>query len=175
MSIQSNQFKAGRIYSVIFADAVKMVGKRDVSSIPAELLAQCPKLNVVNGKAINPLADTPVHVRRVSSVTAAGGQTWENFKARNGRVDNPDNDRKPWYVESDENNCIVVGVSENTKGRKYLRGLPQGVTSEAYFVDTIPATDDEVSIIRAFKKSTSEAEFVTLPLDALQNVVDVTA
>ena len=174
--ISSDSFRAGRIYSVIYSDAVKMVGKRDVADIAPELLAACPKLDVVKGKAINPLAERNVTVRRVSSVQAAGGETWERFKARNGIETNPDSNRVAWYHESAENDCIVVGHSENTNGRKYLRALPtDNLSKEEYYVDSIPATSAELATIRAFKRSSSGAQFLTLPLESLLNVSDVTA
>ena len=178
--ISSKSFVAGRIYSVVYSAPVEMVEKRELSAEQnAELnttsLTACHfgKDGTPSGKTLNLLAERKVSVRRVSSVTAAGGQTWENFKAKNG-LESGESTRKSWYQET-ENNCIVEGVSANTIGRKYLRGLPQGVTKEEYFIDDKEATSEEVFVIKAFRKGgTSQADFVLLSLDKLENVIDNT-
>jgi hypothetical protein len=144
--INAQSFVAGRVYSVIYNSEVDMVGERD-------------------GKQ-NPLADIPVTVRRVSTIQAAGKVTWENFLARQGREKSSSN-RAPWYVVSEQNDCIVL---HKTNGTAYLRGLPRGVTKEQYFVGNEIATDAQVETIRAFKRSKPAAEFVVLKLDNLVNV-----
>lgn len=144
--ILASSFVAGRVYSVVYMSDVAMVAKRD-------------------GKD-NPLADIPVTVRRVSTIQAAGKETWERFKARTSRETEPSS-RKPWYHVSAQNDCVVI---HNTNGNEYLRGLPRGITKEEYFVGDEAATEAQVETIRAFKKSASEAEFVLLSLAKLQNV-----
>lgn len=148
--IKANSFKAGRIYSVIYDSEVGMVQKRDGLD--------------------NPLLGALVTVRRVSSVQAAGNKTWANYKAKAGIVTT--STQTPWWSVSPENSCIVVGTSENTKGKEYLRGLPRGVTKETYMVNGIVATPAQVENIRAFKKNKSDspAAFVMLSIDKLVNV-----
>jgi hypothetical protein len=180
--ISSNSFVAGRIYSLVYSNDVNMVAKRqlDADTIAklqaagVTLTAHTTKANEPTGKQLNPLDGQAVTVRRVSSVTAAGGETWERFKARNGIVTG-ESTRKPWYAESTDNNCIVIGTSANTLGRKYLRGLPQGVTKEQYYIGDREATPAETLTIQAFKEGTGGADFVLLNLDSLLNVQDVTA
>lgn len=149
--MKSSEFKPGRVYSVIYNSDVPMVAKR-------------------NGMD-NPLIDTSVTVRRVSTVQAAGGATWSNFKRKTNPDWQPSEDGKSCYVEDASNSCIVV---HKTNGTRYLRGLPRGVTKEQYFIGNAPATEKEVETIKAFAKSTGKSEFVVLTLDKLENVVDYT-
>ena len=151
-TINPMSFVAGRVYSVVYNSDVTMVSKRD-------------------GQA-NPLFGADVTVRRVSTIQAAGGESWTNFLAKRG--EQPAGNRKPWCVESELNPCIMVGVSDNTSGQYYLRGFPRGITKEEYFIASQPATSAEVETIRAFKKSSSgDAEFIILNLDKLENVSDL--
>ena len=176
--INSRSFVAGRIYSVIYKNSVNLVAKRDLddATIAALKASGITLTSHDSGKLLNPMADASVTVRRVSSVTAAGGETWANYKAKNG-LESGESTRKSWYQESQENNCIVEGVSANTLGRKYLRALPQGISKEQYFIGDKEATPSETLIIRAFKegKSSGHSDFVVLALDSLVNVTDETA
>jgi hypothetical protein len=119
----------------------------------------------------NPLIDCQVTVRRVSTVQAAGGETWANFKRRMNPDWQPNDDKKSWYHEDKANSCVVIHNKNNTR---YLRGLPRGVTKEQYFIGKVQATDAEVSTIKSFVKSSGNAEFVLLTIDKLENVVDYT-
>jgi hypothetical protein len=118
--------------------------------------------------AINPLAESNVTVRRVSSVQAAGNKTWTNYLAKQGLT--PTGTRPSWWTVSEHNSCICVGTSDNTKGREYLRGLPRGITKEEYFIDNRPATPEQVATIREFKSGSGDSEFVMLSLSKLVNV-----
>jgi hypothetical protein len=149
--MKAQDFKPGRIYSVIYTSDVPMVNER-------------------NGQR-NPLSDCQVIVRRVSTVQAAGGKTWTNFKRRTNPDWTPDSDRQSWYRVDKKNSCIVVHKS---KGTRYLRGLPIGITKEEYFVGKTRATDKDIETIKSFSRSSGPSEFVLLTLDKLQNVVDYT-
>jgi hypothetical protein len=152
-TIKAENFVAGRIYSVVYNSEVEMTRKKRDTG------------------AVNPLADESVTVRRVSSVQAAGPKTWTNYLAKRG--ESPVGSRPPFWKVTDYNPCIVQGITENTMGREYLRGLPRGVTKEAYFVNGVEATPAQIEVIRLFKKGGSNdnpAEFVLLALAKLENV-----
>lgn len=170
--IQAQDFKAGRVYSLIYTADVDMVASRELEHqtvIDLNKLGFTP-FKQENGRCDNPFVDSIVTVRRVSTVQAAGEQTWENFKLKNGMSTEPSN-RKAWYHTSPKNDCIVV---HNSNGTEYLRGLPRGVTKEQYFVGNLPATAQDVAVIRAFAKSkNSEPNFVTLTLEKLENVASL--
>lgn len=173
--LNSSLFVAGRVYSLVYANEVEMVNKRELESATRDnLLAlgvRCDFDTCANGAAsvrtLNPLADQAVTVRRVSTIQAAGNETWERFKAKTGKETT--SERKAWYHVSERNDCIVV---HNSTGREYVRGLPRGVTKEEYFIGTRAASPAEVATIRAFKKSSGggEREFVVLAVDNLLNV-----
>ena len=170
--IKTNSFIPGRVYSIIYNSVVEMVGTRALEFGRIQELARLGiELVTTNGgNSINPLEGAMIEVRRVSTVQAAGNESWENYKRKNGIV--TDTTRKPFYVVSPENDCIVVGDTDNTKGKTYLRGFPRKVTSETYMVNGIVAAPNQVEVIRTFKKnqSSSPLTFVTLPLDKLVNV-----
>ena len=82
--INASSFVPGRVYSIVYDSTVEMVAKREFT--PQEI-AENPALQgltLVKGKLENPIADLTVCVRRVSTVQAAGAETWERFKSRNG-------------------------------------------------------------------------------------------
>lgn len=148
-NIESSAFVPGRIYSVVYDSEVKMVRTKRATG------------------AENPLAESNVTVRRVSSVQAAGNKTWTNFLGKSGEV--PAGKEPAWTV-SDYNSCIVIGKKD---GAEKLRALPRGITKEEYFIESRLATPSEVETIRTFKKSQGSAPFVTLNLSKLENVLSV--
>lgn len=166
--ITKNSFVAGRVYSLVYSSPVEMVSKRELdwrTTEYRELIYSRVTLERVDGKFFNPLASNDVTVRRVSTVQAAGDKTWTNYLAKRGEVPSG---KPAWYDVSKENSCILV---HKTNGNEYLRGLPCGITMEQYFVDGKPASEQQVAIIHAFKKSNSSAnEFITLSLSKLLNV-----
>lgn len=120
-------------------------------------------------KLANPLFDCEVTVRRVATVQAAGNKTWHNFQIKRNPEYKPSEERKAWYHVTG-NSCIV---EHNKTNRHYLRGLPKGISKEEYFIGGQPASENEVSLIREFKKNLhKDNAFVTLPLDRLENVID---
>lgn len=149
--ILATDFVPGRIYSLVYDSDVDMVRKKRGETVE------------------NPLADSAVTVRRVSSLQAAGNKTWTNFLAKRG--EQPVGNRPSWWQVSDYNSCICIGVSPNTKGKEYLRGLPRGITKEQYFVNGVEATASQVETIRKYKSGGGgEHEFVLLSLSKLVNV-----
>lgn len=146
--MKANSLQAGRIYSVIFNSTVETVQTRD--------------------GMVNPMIGQNVTVRRVFSVQAAGPKTYENFLAKRGLT--PAHTVAPWFRMSDFNPCIVEGITQNTLGRKYLRGIPKGKTKEDYFVNGHPASTDEIANIQFFRRSKSAPEFVTLSTEKLENL-----
>jgi hypothetical protein len=184
--INSTSFVPGRIYSVIYSSLVEMVQTREFSfeqvrghaglkaafmaeqPVLAAMLYTAPDASVV--KLSNPLVDCEVTVRRVSSVQAAGNKTWRNFQLKRNPEYKPDAEHKSWYHVTLENSCIVA---HNKSNEHYLRALPKGISKEEYFIGGKPANETEVSLIRCFKKSNGrEAEFSTLKLSNLENVID---
>jgi len=153
--ISKNSFVAGRVYSIVYSSDVDMVAKRNFGT------ERNPDIQE------NPLRESLVTVRRVSTVQAAGEKTWTNFLAKRGMV--PAGTAPTWWTVSKENSCIVVGTSKNTLGREYLRGLPRGITKEEFFIDGKPATPAQIETMKRFKKN-SGGDFVLLALSKLENV-----
>lgn len=144
------------MYSVIYSSDVDMVGKRDFKD--------------GKGKQENPLKEKVVTVRRVSTVQACGNETYSRVMTRKNPSWTPSADYTAWWKVSTDNDCIV---EHKTKGTRYLRGLPKGVTVETYFVNGTEATETEAETIRKFKEgSGKDAEFVLLNLEKLENVKD---
>jgi hypothetical protein len=173
----SDMFRAGQMMTLCYFDAVSLVAKREIDASLVNSPLVSPHLDAKGEKTskhCHLLSGCLIEVDRRIRVQAAGEKTWQNWLAKQGRERTPST-RKPWYETSKDNDCIVQGISENTLGKRYLRCLPKGVDSETYYVNGQPATSEQVAIIRAFKehKSGSTTEFLTMPIDTLQNVIDV--
>ncbi len=176
--IGSNEFKAGRIYTLRYASTVDMVGKREFAAhLLTPTIEKCASHIAANGamtaKKINPLHGCAITVKRKSIVQAAGEKTWGNLQRRKNPEWMPSMDAVQWWSPLASNQCIV---EHNKNANLYLRGIPKGVMEEAYFVDGELATPEQVELIRAFKegKSDREQEFILLDLANLENVENET-
>lgn len=153
--LSTKEFKAGRIYTVVYSD----------DSIEMKKSVRLPE------RAENPFAGNVIGVRRVARVQAAGPKTWANIQKRKNPDWQPSADYSQWWHELAENRCIV---EHNREATRYLRGIPKGIVSEVYTIDGKLATPAQVETIRKFKKNSGGDEFCLLNLDKLENVLDET-
>jgi hypothetical protein len=147
MSLNVNEVRNGRIYSVVFAGPVKMLKGGRMGVVP------------------NPLLDLDVTKRMVLAVQACSR---DSYKRRQLKA-NPDwqPSDKPSGFAPTEHPCIDMNV--NT-GEPALRGWACGVRKYEVYVGGQPATAEQLAIIEAYKPASSgEYNFMRLPLAKVEH------